>query len=34
VIEIMDDVGLDDEQLERLKDRLEKEAEDNLGMVM
>lgn len=30
----MDDVGLDDEQLERLKDRLEKEAEDNLGMVM
>ena len=30
----MDDVGLDDEQLERLKDQLEKEAEDNLGMVM
>nr|SVE78540.1 EOG090X0F6V [Daphnia lumholtzi]SVE79169.1 EOG090X0F6V [Daphnia lumholtzi] len=34
VIEIMDDIGLDDEQLERLKDHLEKEAEDNLGMVM
>nr|CAG4651385.1 EOG090X0F6V [Simocephalus serrulatus]SVE94544.1 EOG090X0F6V [Simocephalus serrulatus] len=34
VIEIMDDVGLDDEQLERLKDRLDKEAEDTLGMVM
>lgn len=34
VIEIMEDVGLDDEQLERLKDRLDKEAEDTLGMVM
>lgn len=34
VVEIMDDVNLDDEQLQRLKERLEKEAEDNLGMVM
>ena len=34
VVEIMDDVGMDDEQLERLKDQLEKEAEDNIGMVM
>lgn len=34
VIEIIDDACLDDEQLERLKERLEKEAEDNLGMVM
>nr|CAG4646625.1 EOG090X0F6V [Macrothrix elegans] len=34
VVEILDDVGLDDEQLERLKDRLDKEAEENIGMVM
>lgn len=34
IVEIIDDVGLDDEQLERLKERLEKEAEENLGMVM
>lgn len=34
LVEILDDVNLDDEQLERLKDRLEKEAEENLGMVM
>ena len=33
-IDITDDVNLDDEQLQRLKERLEKEAEDNLGMVM
>nr|CAG4649741.1 EOG090X0F6V [Scapholeberis mucronata]SVE93925.1 EOG090X0F6V [Scapholeberis mucronata] len=33
-IEILDDVGLDDEQLERLQDTLEKDAEENLGMVM
>lgn len=33
-IEILDDVGLDDEQLERLQDALEKNAEENLGMVM
>nr|CAG4642098.1 EOG090X0F6V [Eurycercus lamellatus] len=34
IVEVIDDVNLDDEQLERLKDRLDKEAEDNLGMVM
>nr|CAG4648933.1 EOG090X0F6V [Polyphemus pediculus] len=34
VVEIMDDVGMDDEQLERLQDVLEKEAEANLGMVV
>nr|CAG4643545.1 EOG090X0F6V [Ilyocryptus agilis] len=34
VIEILDDFGLDDEQLERMKDTLDKEAEENLGMVM
>merc|ERR1712135_278560 len=34
VIEIMDDVGMDDEQLQRLQEVLEKEAENNLGMVV
>lgn len=30
----MDDVGMDDEQLQRLQEVLEKEAENNLGMVV
>lgn len=34
VIEIIEDSGLDDEQLQRFKEGLEKEAEENLGMVM
>ena len=34
LVEIMDDVGMDDEQLQRLQEVLEKEAETNLGMVV
>merc|ERR1712071_687236 len=34
IIEIMDDVGMDDEQLQRLQEVLEKEAENNLGTVV
>nr|CAG4641259.1 EOG090X0F6V [Eulimnadia texana] len=34
VIDVLDEEGMDDEQALRLKEHLEKEAEDNLGMVM
>ena len=34
IIEIQDDVGMDDEQVQRLQEVLEKEAENNLGMVV
>lgn len=34
VLEIIDSVGMDDLQIEKLKELLEKDAEENLGMVM
>ena len=33
IVEILDAVNMDDMQIERLKERLEKDAEENLGMV-
>nr|CAG4638101.1 EOG090X0F6V [Chydorus sphaericus] len=34
LVEVTEDVNMDDEQIERLRGSLEKEAEENLGMVM
>jgi RWD domain len=33
IVEILDAVNMDDMQIERLKERLEKDSEENLGMV-